>query len=91
MRAIVATGDAKIILRSDNEPAIQDLKRQAAAECRVRHGMAVTIDDTMECESQDIGLAEMAIREVKGVARSVRVAPGELHKKDIGSKHPVLP
>ena len=37
VRAIVATGDAKIILRSDNEPAILDLKRQAAAECRVRH------------------------------------------------------
>ena len=37
VRAIVATGDAKIILRSDNEPAILDLKLQAAAECRVRH------------------------------------------------------
>ena len=31
VRATVATGDAKIILRSDNEPAILDLKRQAAA------------------------------------------------------------
>ena len=42
--AFVATGDAKIIFRSDNEPAILDLKRQAAAECRVRHGMTVIIE-----------------------------------------------
>ena len=88
VRAIVATGDAKI-LRSDNVPAILDLKCQAAAECRVRHGMSVIIDDTTEYESQGNMLAEMAACEVKGVARSVRVALGELHKKDIGSKHSV--
>ena len=74
----MATGDAKIILRSDNELAIINLKRQAAAECRVRHGMTVINDDTTEYESQDNGLAEMAVREVKGVARSVRVALSEL-------------
>ena len=89
--AHVATGDAKIILRSDNEPAILDLKRQAAAECRVRHEMTVINDDTTEYESQDNGLAEMAVREVKGVARTVRVALSELYNKDISSKHPVLP
>ena len=32
----------------------------------------------------------MAVREIKGVARSVRVALSELYKKDISSKHPVL-
>ena len=45
--------------------------------------MIVIIDDTTECESQENGLAEMAVREVKGVGRSVRVALSELHKKDI--------
>ena len=91
VRAIVATGDVKTILLSDNEPAILDLKRQAAAEFRVRHGMTVIIDDTIEYESQDNGLAQMPVCEVKGVARSVRVALGELYQEDIGSKHPVLP
>ena len=33
VRAIVATVDAKIIFQSDNEAAILELKRQAAAEC----------------------------------------------------------
>ena len=32
------------------------------------------IDDTTECESQDNGLAKVAVREVKSVA-------GELHKE----------
>ena len=80
-----------IILRSDNERAILDLKRQAVAECCVRHGMTVIIDDTTKCESQDNGLAEVAVREVKGVARSVKIALSELCKKDISSKHLVLP
>ena len=53
--------------------------------------MTVIIADTAEYESQDTGLAEMAVREVKDVARSVRVALSELFKKDISSKHPVLP
>ena len=76
MRAIVAAGDAKIILRSDNELAIFDLKCQAAAECRVRHGMTVIIDDTTEYESQDNALAGMAVREVKGVRFSCLVSNG---------------
>ena len=81
VRAIVASANAKIILLSDNEPAILDLFRQAAAERRVTHGMTLIIDDTTEHESQ----------EVKGVASSVRVALSELYKKKISSKHPVLP
>ena len=91
VRAIVATGDAKIILQSDNEPAILDLQRQVAAECHVKRGMTVIIDDTTEYDSQSNGLAELVVREVKGVAPSIRVALGELYKKDISSKHPVLP
>ena len=51
VRAIVAIGDAKIIFQSDNERAILDLKRQAAAECRVKHGMTVIICDTTEYDS----------------------------------------
>ena len=91
VRAIVATGDAKIIFQSDNEPATLDLKRQAAAECRGKHGMTLIIRDTTEYDSQSNGQAEMAVREVKGVARSMWVALAELYRTDISSEHPVLP
>ena len=65
-RSIVGTGDAnaKIILRSDNEVAILDLKRQAPAECRVKHGMTVILDDA-EYDSQSNGLADLVVLEVK--------------------------
>ena len=64
---------AKIILRSDNEWAILDLERQAAAERRVRHGMTVIIDDSTEYESQDNGLVEISAR---SEVRSTRCCPG---------------
>ena len=40
-----------------------------AVECRVRHGMTVPIEDSTEYEAQDNGLAEVAVREVKDMAR----------------------
>ena len=71
------TCDRKIILRSDNEPAILDLKRQATAECRVRHGMTVIIDDTTECESQDTGWLRWRSEKSRVWRASVRVALSE--------------
>ena len=70
-----------------------DPQPETPSGCRMPRetGMTVINDDTTECESQDNGLAEMAVREVKGVARTVRVALSELYKKDISSKHPALP
>ena len=54
-------------------------------------GMTVIISDTTEYDSQSNGPAELAVREVKVVARSIRVALGELYKTDTSSKHPALP
>ena len=47
--------------------------------------MTVIIDDTTEYESQDNGLAEMAVRDIKGVARSVRVAGSCRRKTSVRS------
>ena len=80
VRAVVAMGDANIIL---------DLMRMAAPECCVKRGTTVIIDDTTEYDSKSNGVAEVAVREVNGVARSIRVTLSELYKKDISSKHPV--
>ena len=49
------------------------------------------ISDTTEYDSHSNGPAELAVREVKCVARSIRVALGELYKTDLSSKHPVVP
>ena len=68
VRAIAAVGTPKVSLRTDSEPAIVDLERQVAAECLARHGITVLIFGSTEYESQDHGLAEVAVRETKGVA-----------------------
>ena len=39
----------------------------------MKHGMTVSSDDTTEYDTQSNGLAEVAVREVEGVARSIRV------------------
>ena len=50
----------------------------------------MSIDDTTEYESQDNGLVEDTVREVKDMTRSIKITLSELYKKDISSKHPML-
>ena len=42
-------------------------------------------------DSQSNGLAENAVRELKGVARSLKFAVANLHDTEIHAKHPILP
>ena len=74
VRAIAAVGTPKVSLRTDSEPAIIDLERQVAAECLARHGITVLIFGSTEYKFQDHGLAEVAVREIKGVARTWKFA-----------------
>lgn len=53
-----------MILLSDNEPAILDVKRQAAMECHVRHDMTVSFEERPEYDSQSNGLAKGAVRDI---------------------------
>ena len=46
-----------------------DLKRQVAAECRVKHGMTVLTEDPTRYGSQDNGLTEVDVREKSRVWR----------------------
>ena len=48
VRATAAAGIPKVILRSLSEPAIPNLKLQAASECRVKRGMTVIAEDSTE-------------------------------------------
>ncbi|CAK0837665.1 unnamed protein product, partial [Prorocentrum cordatum] len=71
---VEATGHEEIIYKSDGEGALAALKREEAPAY-------VGASD---------GLAEVAVRGVKGVARSLRVALSLLHGTDIPNDHPVL-
>ena len=43
-----------------------DLKRRVAAECHAMHAMTVLVEDSAECESQDNGLGDVAVRDIIG-------------------------
>ena len=64
-------GHAKVILRSDDEPAIVALKERTIAVAKGQHKIDVIPETTPHSYSQSNGLAEVAVRDVKGVARSL--------------------
>ena len=88
---LAATGLSSLILRSDQEPAIIELKRTAAKICREEHGMEVILEESPVAESQSNGAAEEACRTVKGMTRTLRHALETLHGLSIGPAHPILP
>eukprot|EP00974_Lingulodinium_polyedra_P031148 2997537-Lingulodinium_polyedra.AAC.1 len=90
-RVIVELGAAEIILKSDDEPAILDLRRRVAANVRASHGIGISFETSPQGDSQSNGLAEMAVRELKGVVRSLRHACATLHGVEIGAKDASLP
>ena len=86
---VEATGHTKIIYKSDDENAITALKREATR--RLRNANVEVVPETSPAyDSASNGMAEAAVREVKGVARSLRTALALLHNADIPADHPVL-
>ena len=88
---LAAAGHAQIILRSDQEPAIVELKRAAAKICREEHGQDIILEESPVAESQSNGSAEEACRSVKGMTRTLRFSLEALHGIQIGPAHPILP
>ncbi|CAK0861788.1 unnamed protein product, partial [Prorocentrum cordatum] len=86
---VEATGHPKIIYKSDGEGALVALKREATIRLR-NAKIEVVPGQAPAYDSVSNGLAEVAVREVKGVARSPRVALSLLHGADIPNDHPVL-
>ena len=81
----------RFTLKSDQEPAILALKTEALKCLKVLAAKEVVLEESPVGDSQSNGLAEMAVREVKGVVRSLRWALEELHGMKISSASAVLP
>eukprot|EP00971_Amphidinium_carterae_P352401 6492579-Amphidinium_carterae.1 len=80
-------GYPRIILRTDGEPAILDLRSQLAAQLRVRHGIE-SVEELAE-DSQANGLAEGAVRDMKAGIRTLYYAVQQAYGP-ISPRHPVL-
>ncbi|CAK0839184.1 unnamed protein product [Prorocentrum cordatum] len=78
---VEATGHPKIICKSDGEGALVALKREATIRLR---------NVKIEVVPEEASAYDIAVSEVKGVARCLRVALSLLHGTDIPNDHPVL-
>ena len=81
----------RFILKSGQEPAILSLKAEALKILSVIANKEVVLDESPVGDSQSNGLAESAVREIKGVVRSLRWALEELHGVKVENSSPVLP
>ncbi|CAK0865658.1 unnamed protein product, partial [Prorocentrum cordatum] len=86
---VEVTGHPKIIHKSDGEGALVALKREATIRFR-NLKFEVVPEEAPAYDSASDGLAEVAVREVKGASRSLRVALPLLRGTDIPNDHPVL-
>ena len=81
----------RFTLKSDQEPAIMALKTAAARLVQAATGKEVVLEESPVSDSSANGLAENAVKEVKGVIRSLRWAFDELHGIKLDVQSPVLP
>ena len=78
-------------LKSDQEPAILALKAAAVKIVQNATGKEIVMEESPVGDSQSNGLAENAVKEVKGIVRSMRWAFDELHGVKLDVSSSVLP
>ena len=79
VRMCAAIGWPVFFLKSDQEPATMKLKEETIKALTIAHGKTVTPEVSAEAESQSNGLAENAVRQVKGLVRMLRHSVEEMH------------
>ncbi len=65
-------------------------KERAIAVAKEQHKIGVIPETTPHSDSQSNGLAEVAVRDVTGVARSLNYDTAKMHDVDIPREHPIL-
>ena len=80
-------GHTKIILKSDQEPAIIDLKNKFRSTGLVR----VAMEESPVGDSQSGGSIENAIKQVQGMCRTYKLAIESKIKGEIPEDHPIIP
>eukprot|EP00969_Alexandrium_andersonii_P049691 2180956-Alexandrium_andersonii.AAC.1 len=74
----------RVLLKTDNEPALVDLRRVVA----VRLGVQIVLESPPACEPQANGAIENAVRQLKGLIRTLMLALQEQIQGEIPADHP---
>ena len=87
---IVWTGYTRVMLKSDNEPAILKLLIESLKELRINGLEQVMSENPPEYDPRSNGMAEAAVKSWKGMFRTHRSALEERLKAKIPVEHPVI-
>ena len=79
-------GYKRLVLKSDNEPAIKALKSSVKDSSKVD----IILEESKTGDSQSNGLAEVAVRETKRQCRAMKSALQERLSVEVGEKRPIL-
>ena len=82
-------GHAKLILKSDQEPAILDLRDTIIARCKEKK-ISIIPENSPTGESQSNGVIERAIQDVEGMIRTLKDQLECSYNLHLESGHPVL-
>ena len=83
-------GHRRMLLRSDKEPALMAVKNRIALLLTTEYGQEIVPEESATGVSQDNGLAEHAVREVKAKVRSLAHAVKIMLGQAIEPSHPSL-
>ena len=86
----ILLGFARFISKSDQEPAILDLRRRAISYSKSEHGMEIVPEESPTYESPSNGFVEGACGRVKALVRTLKLAAEILHNTTIPKDHPML-
>ena len=86
VRQLDEWGRGDVILRSDQEPAIEQLKRCI----KEKRAESTALEHTARGDHAGNGDAESAVQMVAGMARTLKVALEEKLKRRVGSTHAVI-
>ena len=81
-------GHGKVIMKSDGEPAIRALKKKVKAR---RTDNITLMEVTPRGDPKANGEAESAVREIKGVARSIKSGLEQRSQEKLPADSPILP
>ena len=88
-REISISGYSRVILKSDQEPAIRELIAAVRRERPV--GVEIMIEESPVGEHQSNGEVERAIQTIQALMRTIKLALQSRYKSRIRGDHPILP
>ena len=89
-KAIERYGHDTIIVRSDGERSLVEVKRAASVILREKHGITVRPEESKVGDSKSNGFIERAIWEVESLVRTLVHQSNEMHKVKLGAQDEIL-